>query len=241
MFREENSRFLQPRDKLRRHFSFWTRAAKKYFSIFSTPTTLSLHGSMTECYRVLQYKAVKFSDLFQHSEDLRLSCACILSNYYPIYQHKPYPCTQKVFSQDITNFVRTEYFQLEGTCNDHLVQLPVKLVLVQLNMSKGRKNALKKQYINCIENNSYLYRLKAVRISGGCLKHCKKLACGSLKLSFPPVAFLYCAKQSSGPAEAPAHSSEDYKCTTSCWCQLQTKWELVPAPAQPLCPCLNVH
>ena len=51
--------------------------------------------------------------------------------------------------------------------------------------------------------------LKAICIGGGCLKHCKKLTCGNLEPNFPLMAFLYCAKQSSGPAEALACSSED--------------------------------
>lgn len=44
-----------------------------------------------------------------------------------------------------------EYFLLEGTYNDRLVQLPFKLVLVQLNMAKGKKNAFMQQYENGIK------------------------------------------------------------------------------------------
>lgn len=52
--------------------------------------------------------------------------------------------------------------------------------------------------------------LKAVSVCGGCLKHCKKVACGNIEPSFPPVTFLYCVKQNCGAAEALVCSSEVY-------------------------------
>lgn len=99
-----------------------------------------------------------------------------------------------------------------------------QLVVVQLNVDEGKKNAVKQQYENYTENNSWFeitYALKAVKgttIVGGCLKHCKISACGNLDLGFPPTAFLYSAKQGYVPAETLAFSSL-YKCTKNCWSQ----------------------
>jgi len=76
-------------------------------------------------------------------------------------------------------------------------------------LGKGKKNTLKKKYENCVEKNSYLCIFKVACVGGGCLKCFKMLTCGNLEPNFPPMAFLYCVKQSSGPAEALTCSSED--------------------------------